>query len=122
MGTPFGYWIILEWAAIFLFPKSSYEKAVILFKTFSPNAFISLFQCTSLAFQAIYTQQYCFDFPKNHPAGIRTRVIWSRGGYDVHCATPPGQKQRLFHLNRGCRIFLGTTTYIGTKMGKKYSK
>jgi hypothetical protein len=28
----------------------------------------------------------------------------------------------LFHLNRGCRIFLGTTTYIGTKMGKKYSK
>jgi hypothetical protein len=41
------------------------------------------------------TQQHCYDFPKTlYTGGIRTRAFCSRGGCNVHCATPPRQGKR----------------------------
>jgi hypothetical protein len=35
---------------------------------------------------------HCYDFLKTlYPGGIRTRAFCSWGGWDVDCATPPGQ-------------------------------
>jgi hypothetical protein len=60
---------------------------------FWANAFISLFNTTTMHFKSIALNSIALiDLRKKtlYPGGIRTRGFYSLGGCDVHCTMPPG--------------------------------
>jgi hypothetical protein len=42
----------------------------------------------------------CYAFPKTlYPGGIRTRVFYSWGGWDVHRAAPTGHEESFYNID-----------------------
>jgi hypothetical protein len=82
-------------------------------------AFLYLFQNTNNAYSSIMNNSNAtLSLKTLHPGGIWTRVFYSRGRCDVHCASPPGQLQT--YLKVDCVQILQIGQSKGGKLSVKF--
>jgi hypothetical protein len=67
---------------------------------FVKNAFISHVNAQTIHIKSIIHNRIAMISLKTfYPGGIRTQVFCFFGGYDIHCATPPGHPQFLCFIS-----------------------